>query len=616
MSIFQKLSWYRHRLAAMGVREMAGRVREKFRHLTENRGLTKLAAFTVSGEVRAFPVLPSCDAVPGEVSEAILADARRIAAGDWEVLHGQKWKVSIPPVWHRDYLSGQESPVALPARKLNHRALPQGMDVRLIWETSRWIQVVRLAQAAWLSGEGSFANTALTMLEDWAAKNPTGQGWNWTSPMEPGIRLINFTWIHALLSAAPVTDKSRLATVTARILPGHVWWVWRYHSIGSSANNHLLGELAGLLMALARWPQLSALATGVEKIAGMQAKALLAQFAGDGSNREEALHYHLFAWEMGWQSAAAMKAAGVAVPAEVPACLAGAARAFTELVEPEEPWDFGDSDDAHITPFYISEPGALREWRAWLQGETEGAAIHAWLGAPPAMKPAVTDGDWTVFGESGYAVSRRAGWMARFDASALGFGSMAAHGHLDALHCSLWLRGHAVIVDPGTGGYFASKKERAVLTTREAHNGPHWPESGLYPQRVGPFLWANHHPLPGMAVRGGSALGFLTLGGRKLIRSVTPVEGGWKVEDSADDHGGASFVVNWQFAPGWILERLGDGGFAATRGGSRIVLHLSGDIEGEPLIEDALCSPSFRVLAHSARLAVRARRLTTEFLAA
>ena len=598
----------------MGAREIAGRVREKFRHLTESRGLTKLAAAKVTGEVRAFPVLPSREAVAADLKEAIITDARRILDGEWEVLHGQKWKVSIPPVWHRDYLTGQDAPTSLPARKLNHRALPQGMDVRLIWETSRWIQVVRLAQAAWLSGDNSFADSALMILEDWAAKNPTGTGWNWTSPMEPGIRLINFTWIHTLLGAAAETDKARLAAVTDRILPGHVWWVWRYHSIGSSANNHLLGELAGVLMALARWPQVKSFTAGADKIAAMQSRALLAQFAGDGGNREEALHYHLFAWEMGWQSAAAMKAAGVTVKDDVPACLAKAARCFTELVEPDEPWDFGDSDDAHITPFYLSESVALREWRAWLRGEN--SAIRSWLGSPPALPNTTTEGGWTIFNESGYAIARRGEWSARFDASALGFGSMAAHGHVDALHCSLWLRSQAVIIDPGTGGYFASKNERAVLTAREAHNGPHWPENALYPQRIGPFLWAKHHPLPGMAVRGESALAFLTLGGRKLIRSVTPVERGWKIEDSADDHGGVAFLVNWQFAPGWTVDRTAAGEYAATRGANRVNVKLTGDIEGEPRIEQALCSPAFRVLAHSPRLAVKARRLTTEFLAA
>ncbi len=613
MSLLQKLSWYRHRLAAMGSRELAGRVREKFRHLTETRGLARLAAAKVAGEVRAFPVLPARDAVPVEVKDAILTDARRILDGEWEVLHGQKWKVGMPPVWHRDYLSGQDAPTTMPARKLNHRGLPQGMDVRLIWETSRWIQVVRLAQAAWLSREKSCAETALKILEDWAAKNPVGQGWNWTSPMEPGIRLINFTWAHTLLSAAAETDKARLAAVTDRILPGHVWWVWRYHSIGSSANNHLLGELAGLLMTLARWPGLKSFATGVEKIAAMQSRALLAQFAGDGGNREEALHYHLFAWEMGWQSAAAMKAAGVKVKDEVPACLAKAARCFVELVEPDESWDFGDNDDAHITPFYVSESGALGEWRAWLRGEN--SALRCWLGTPPALPAVATEGGWTVFDESGYAIARRDEWSARFDASALGFGSMAAHGHLDALHCSLWLRGQAVIIDPGTGGYFASKKEREVLTSREAHNGPHWPENEMYPQRVGPFLWTKPHALPGMAVRGESVLGFLTLAGRKLIRSVTPIDRGWKIEDSADDHGGAAFQVNWQFAPGWTLERAGAGEYTATRGDRCIALRVSGEIEGEPLVEQALCSPAFRVLAHSSRLAVRARRLTTEILA-
>jgi hypothetical protein len=232
------------------------------------------------------------------------------------------------------------------------------------------------------------------------------------------------------------------------------------------------------------------------------------------------------------------------------------------------------------------------------------------------MPAAATESGWTVFSASGYAVIRRNDWTARFDASALGFGSMAAHGHLDALHCSLWLHGMAVVVDPGTGGYFALKNERAVLASREAHNGPHWPEDALYPKRVGPFLWTNHHPRPGMAVRGESAIGFLTLGGRKLIRSITAVAGGWMIEDSADDHSGAAFQVNWQFAPGWKLEPAGGGEYSATRDGNRVALRLTGDLEGAPRVQEALCSPSFRVLAHSPGVAVRARRLTTEILVA
>ena len=43
---------------------------------------------------------------------------------------------------------------------------------------------------------------------------------------------------------------------------------------------------------------------------------------------------------------------------------------------------------------------------------------------------------------------------------------MAAHGHLDVLHVSLWLRGVAMVIDPGTGAYHADKQLRNWLASR------------------------------------------------------------------------------------------------------------------------------------------------------
>ncbi len=608
--MLDKFKWYRHRLGAMDSREVAGRIIEKARQITEDNSLAELAGASVGCGTRDFPVLPERSEIPADIGTAICEDALRILQGEWHVLHGQQWSVENPPVWHRDYLAGMDAPTALPARKLNHRNLPSGMDVRLIWELSRWIQVVRLAQAAWL-GEDC-ATAAITILEDWVEKNPVGQGWNWTSPMEPGIRLINFTWIHALLSAVPSVDQPRLQRLADSIVPGHAWWVWRYHSIGSSANNHLLGELSGLLMALARWPDAQRWTSAPGKIALKQQTAFVAQFADDGGNREEALHYHLFAWEMGWQSCAAIHALGLSSSVPMTESLARAARCFVDLAATKEPWDFGDSDDAHITPFYVSESNAVNEWHSWMTGKS--SALRYWLGEPPLLPESKPNGRWTVYGRSGYSVLRHQGWFARFDASALGFGSMAAHGHLDALHCSLWLDDEAVLIDPGTGGYFASPQERAILTSRQAHNGPHWPDDALYPRRGGAFLWIKPHAPPTTAVLDDAASACLEIGGRKLIRSVAPMPKGWGITD--DSLEASVFHVNWQLAPGWTLKATKPLNYLATRGTKRVLFVLSGEIEGEPRIEEALCSPSFRVLTRSPRIAVRARKLVTLALVA
>src|SRR5205814_8528523 len=97
----------------------------------------------------------------------------------------------------------------------------------------------------------------------------------------------------------------------------HVYYTWRYRSFGSSANNHLLGELAGLVLAIARWSSLTGLATSLDELRGIWEKEVLLQFAPDGGNREQALGYHLFSWEFCWQTQAALLAAGKHVSASV-----------------------------------------------------------------------------------------------------------------------------------------------------------------------------------------------------------------------------------------------------------------------------------------------------------
>jgi hypothetical protein len=57
-----------------------------------------------------------------------------------------------------------------------------------------------------------------------------------------------------------------------------------------------------------------------------------------------------------------------------------------------------------------------------------------------------------------------------FDCGELGFGSIAAHGHADALSFSLRVGGEDVLVDPGTYDYFTHPDWRRYFRSTRAHN--------------------------------------------------------------------------------------------------------------------------------------------------
>src|SRR6185503_5987761 len=213
--------------------------------------------------VGAFPKLSDPNTAPKALRESLRVDTDAILAGRWRVFGGVQLQVDDPPRWHKDYLAGVDLATDKPAHKLDHRKLPRGADIKLIWEPSRWNQLVRLAQASYVLDDNRAGQKCIDWLNNWVETNPPLRGWNWTSALESGLRLIAFSWIDALLSHNAKLGND-LELLRKKILPAHAEFTWRCRSFGSSANNHIIGELAGLIIALARWPELEKHAAPLE----------------------------------------------------------------------------------------------------------------------------------------------------------------------------------------------------------------------------------------------------------------------------------------------------------------------------------------------------------------
>jgi hypothetical protein len=594
----------------MDAAEVAGHLRRRYRHSGSDRAARRLLAASAI-EARSFPALPD-SSPPDRVTRAALADLDRLLGGRWRAFHHLEWTLDDPPRWQKDHLAGIDLTRELPGHKLDPRRPQRGADARMIWELNRWDPLVQAAQAAWLLRRDDAAALCLRWLEDWARTNRPYRGWNWTSALESGIRLIALAWIDALLGAASrdAEASDRLSRVVAEVLPAHAWFTWQQRSFGSSANNHLLGELAGLIVASARWPGIARASAPIEVLERMWEVEVLAQFAEDGGNREQALHYHLFALELCWQAARALEALDRPVAREVLDRLGRAAAFYAAVQVEQDPWDYGDSDDAFVTRFHTADD-PRGEWRRWMLGDPGGEAIEFWIGRAPRVAPSShhgTDharGAWTTFPRSGIAVFAADGWFARLDASPLGYLSTAAHGHLDALHLSLWLDGVAIVVDPGTGAYYAQPRLRELLASRGAHNGP-CPIELDRPRRLGAFLWSEHHPIPTIAEGAGGSLeaSLRTPMGTVHRRVRFDADGSaWTIDDSAD--GGADFSVRWQLAPGSIVESAGERAWRVTRRNACVLVAARGPWS-EATIGNSPVSPSFRVVVEAPCISLRA----------
>ncbi len=558
----------------MNPAEVAHRLGERWRQHTQPAFLRGLAKFESEWSPCKAPVLPEKEAAPKELLVRLAKEAEHLQRGSWQLFGWRQVEVGAPPCWSRDPFCGVVINPEKPAHRLNHRSLPDGADARTIWEVNRWAEMTRLAMHGWLNNDVAAVRTAQLWLEDWCDRNPPGLGINWTSPLEVALRLINFTWFDALVAACmdsggqenPALKNAQHALVR-RIVPVHAAWIWRYRSAGSSANNHLLGELAALVVAGSRWPGLSKIACTADAAWDLLGREVLHQFAPDGGSREQALHYHLFAFDLAWQ---ASRAVGCKA-GDVHDRLMAAGDYFQALAHGQEPWDFGDNDDAQVVPLTLDRSQAAKEWLAWFRGAE--STLSFWQGSFPRAAKVLPA---RHFHESGMAVVESGGWKARLDASSLGFGALAAHGHGDALHLSLWDGDEALLIDPGTGGYYGHPKLREELASWEAHNGP-LPEGGYKtPRRLGAFLWTRHHRRPVLATEGKTIVAIFDHESHSFQRTVRFENDHVQVRDV--EGGQKAFTVSLIFSPGCLVKAGGvmqQPGYQITRGSRSWLLQVS-----------------------------------------
>jgi hypothetical protein len=585
---FNQIRWYWHRLLAMEPGEVMLRCRRWWQtRLISGKPIAVTPCSLLQASAEDERVLPLRDAATDGLREQTGDLAQRVRRGQWTLFGWHQTAVSTSPDWSLDPLSGNQAPLHEPAHQLNHRALESGADPRAVWEINRWTELTVLAQNAWLNHHLDDAHLVQDWLCDWLEHNPPNTGINWTSALEAAIRLIHFTWIDRLLTHSGDPQILRRQSEICRdLLPPHVAYVWQHRSIGSSANNHLLGELSGLIHAARRWPCLSAWCCPGEQLSADLEQEILRQFSVDGGNQEQALHYHWFAWHLCFL----VKRCGITFSAAAEERLAAGASFFLNLTAEREPWHFGDNDDALLFPLPTGGQSYEAECCAWLRGEQPESALPFWLGPAPEceLKPS---GHWHLYQQSGYAIWRDERCFLRLDGSPLGFGKMAAHGHLDALHLSFWLNDLAVIVDPGTGAYYNNAELRQSLAAAEAHNGPRLLQEAFLPKRIGTFLWAQTHDRLAIHTDARQVEARWDLNEVQLCRVVSIQDAGISVRDVCSQD--QCCQARWTLAPDWSVTQDSSHRFSFVHGnGEKLVLELDGEVQ-EVSLERVPVSPHY-----------------------
>lgn len=491
-----KLQWYFNRLKAMSLPEVGWRLQQKRLQRKERRAYGRHDTTVIANlfDDRLEKLKFDHDALGIDFANKDFGTNTNIhlLGGYSYEEYKKRWNAGFQTenTWGNEF-----------SYSLNYKQRDDIGDARTNWELNRHFQFALLAKVFYATGDGKYLNELRNLFYDWNGKNPFLHGISWTSVMEVAIRCIQWCVIFAFLS------KSRKEIVDERIIgdvekgvKNMASYISQHYSRYSSANNHLLVEataiaFAGFAFDCDRWKQLAIRILDEE---------LLKQNYADGVNKEMSLHYQTFGMETYALVMHLMKVNGKQIPQRWSGMLGKQCEFVAHsMVSETKACEFGDNDEGKIIDL---QGGDISHYRYVLQlcslvlGKRYEPLNHvsetvSWLFTEDEINhcrqlPLYDASSSRTFPEGGYTFLRSNDGrvVIGIDHAPLGFGSIAAHGHADALSLQLYVDGQCILGDPGTFIYHCWLDKRNEYRKSKNHNTV-WIKNEEQSQMLGAFLW-------------------------------------------------------------------------------------------------------------------------------
>jgi heparinase II/III-like protein len=521
--------------------------------------------------------------------------------------------------WNRDPLSGYEWPSKFWATYDLNRSR---VDPKVIHELNRHQHLPRLAKAYFLTGDEQYAEEAVLQMERWIDQAPPGCGMQWQSSLEIGIRAISWMWTVFLLLPSAAFDEFAARRVLESLLR-QLDHVYRYPSVYTSPNTHLIGEAAALFMAGTLFPELSQ-ATEWRRFGALTLiNEMARQVTDEGVYREASTYYHCYAADFYLQLLVLARANRFQLPEWMWLRLEQMLEFVQRVTRPDGSLPLiGDDDGGRALALHG------RDYCSYRDGLSCGAVLFGredfkrtalsfaeetlWLLGPESFDvfESMDDRPSAVlhqfYAESGCLIQRSGSGTAAshlvFDCGGLGMLS-GGHGHAAALSLTLFSDGKELLIDPATAVYNAAPKWRNFFRSTRAHNTV--VVDGLdQSQTGGAFSWRSkaasrvisNCALPGMDYTEGEHDGYARLRQgvihRRRLMFVRPNY--WIVVDELNGSGDHRFDFLYHFAPGAELfvlddERRGEVDCRVRCGSAALQLYMYGSA---PVRTEAVCGES------------------------
>ncbi len=563
------LHWYFNRLLAMNPTELSWRVNQLVKKKVWKRNIPNYRIAPHNFCFKSFLDIKEIDKISSDDKNALIEEANQYLDHYWLFFNFQKVKEEQIN-WHRDPLSGMVAPMDF-GFSINHRDEHKVGDIKVTWEKNRHHHLTILAIAFYITGDEVYADEVKRQLESWIEQNPYLIGVNWTHPLEQAIRLISWVFIAQFLEKSKCFESLfGPAGCMYKSIYEHQRFIVETYSRGSSANNHLIGEMAGLYIACQVFTGYPESEKWSHLAKSVMIKEFLRQTYESGINKELAFSYQIFVAEFVLIAYYFAKKNGDQFSKGFEDRLRTTLAAANQLTGHADTLpNYGDGDEGMAVQLQEMNGDRL----SWLleisnnllttsfETKTTNSLPSILLNCLKAENQKETSHKTAsyAFEDAGiYVLSRNITGSHTvetiFDAGPLGYGSMAAHGHADALSFTLNINNIPVFVDPGTYCYHTDLKWRHYFKGTSAHNTltvDGEDQSGY----SGPFLWTDHakcHNLifePGQYTVQASHDGYLKRFGVTHTRRISLLDTGINIKDSLEGSGERTLEYRFHLSP-------------------------------------------------------------------
>lgn len=495
----KKVIWYLNRLKAMDIEEVSWRIQQKNLQKKEKHNFYEKHA-----SVFSIPLSEELINLSPQVNRICINwDNKNYTVFKGQNLFNTFSYEKYKNKWAAGFQTENEWPADQYSYEISISQRDDIGDIRTNWELNRNFQFSSLAKTFYTTGDKSVLDELIELFYDWNNKNLFLHGVEWTSAMEIAIRVNSWVYTYCFLEKAfekygieynkMLTDLSHGILVMTEYIVNH-------RARFSSANNHLIVEmyavgLSGIFFNYNKWKNIAI---------DILTEELSRQNYRDGVNKELSLHYQSFVMEAYGLIMIEMLYNNISIPQSWKIYLTKMSEFVRDCCgKNNETIVFGDNDEGKILDLcgtswnhykYVLQLMScvlevqftsfdiINENLQWIVSDSLFEATK--------NKPQYCVSDCKVYEEGGYTIWRDIDEDILFaiDHADLGFGSIAAHGHADALSFQLCIDGDPVFVDAGTYNYHSPSKIRNSIRSVFNHNTVQIGETEQS-EMLGPFLW-------------------------------------------------------------------------------------------------------------------------------